>query len=181
MKNLTALLLLLTGLNGAAAQSTASVSGMLLQTLQGRSDVQAACPPIAGVQVGDTADRATWTAQYTGNPDPACTALVANIINNIQIPPAVPLFMSIASASDPSINGSYANDTASLQQMNSISLYLVANGDFPGGTATLAWRDIIGNSHTFDASHWASFAKAMTDFVYLSNAGALVPQPTNIP
>jgi hypothetical protein len=94
---------------------------------------------------------------------------------------------AVTSTSTPAINGTYAIDTASQQQVAAISLYIQVNARFPASQTTFNWSDVNGTAHAFPTTAvFQEFATAMADYsavLDLIVAGAslsLPAQPTSI-
>ena len=93
----------------AQGNESAAIANSLFQALQSTAAVQANCPQIIGVSVGNTTDKSTWTVEYVSAPDPTCTGIVAGVIAALPIPP---MSMQIVSATYPALNGTYPIDSA---------------------------------------------------------------------
>lgn len=95
------------------------------------------------------------------------------------VPP--PASMQIVSASTPALNGSYAIDQVTQQNVGAVSIYTAINGKFPAAQAALPWSDISGTMHLFPSvAVWQSFASAMADFVMKIALGQTPTQPVSI-
>lgn len=88
----------------------------------------------------------------------------------------------IVSTGTPALNGTYSIDPGLLNKATSIAAYIVVNGKFPGGLASLAWPDASGNPHVFPTTaSFQAFATALADYVTLTDLGQKPAQPSTIP
>ncbi len=88
--------------------------------------------------------------------------------------------LTIASASAPAVNGTYAVDTGAQANITSTMLYVVVHSAFPGGAATISWVDVAGAVHAMPSiAVFQAFATAVADYVaalteiVLTGAGTL--------
>jgi hypothetical protein len=120
--------------------------------------------------VEEWADYQAWLAEgnVVEDPDP--------------IPYMPPLTVSIASASNPDLNGDYPYGTEVQQKISSILLYIQMNYAFPGNSNTLDWPDFGMNIHTFTSvQQFKDFANAIVEFSINASNKVPVPLPINIP
>jgi len=164
-----------------ASPAMAQTAGDLDTALRRNASVIANCPTLLGVTIGDPANKATWSASFSTAVSPTCQTNVATVISNFALPPALPTSMQIASTGTPALNGTYAVDAVTQQQISGIQLYLVVHSTFPTGQSAQVWPDIGGTLHTFDATHWTAFTGAMADFMFAEGSGVTVTQPVVIP
>ena len=85
---------------------------------------------------------------------------------------AVSSGVQIQSTSTSSLNGTYAIDQVSQQNITAEALYirttaLIASGGatFTTGTSTAAWTDAVGVPHTFTTAEFTSFAEAVARYI----------------
>lgn len=173
--------LLLSLMPSAALAQPVDLASQVLAALTMTPAVVASCPSIEGVLIGDPNDRSTWLVQYVSDPSPTCQGIVNTVITSFAARPTVPTTMQLASTGTPSLNGTYATDATTQQQIAGINLYLLINGNFPTGQTSQVWPDTTNTLHTFDRTHWLAFAKAMADFMFAEGSGVSVPQPVTIP
>jgi hypothetical protein len=92
------------------------------------------------------------------------------------------LTVSIASASNPDLNGDYPYGTEVQQKISSILLYIQMNNAFPGNSNTLDWPDFGMNIHTFTSvQQFKDFANSIVEFSINASNKVPVPLPINIP
>jgi hypothetical protein len=95
--------------------------------------------------------------------------------------------LTIASTGTPALNGTYACDPATTQNIQAEIISIMLNSTFADGGATVAWPDVAGALHSFDIAAFKSFAAAIAAFVAvltriaLSNSGTLPSTTTTIP
>ena len=73
--------------------------------------------------------------------------------------------LAVTSMGTPTLNATYPADAATQQKVASIELRLAAGLGFPGGVATLPWKDITGAWHAMTPAAFAAFANALSSFV----------------
>ncbi len=144
------------------------------------SAVKAACGNCTvGVSIGNPSDETTWRLDFAAGATAAQQAQAAAAIAALtpaqwQARAQAPLLLAaalaagcqISSSSTPALNGTYAIDPASQQQVAAISLYIQVNGKFPAGETALAWPDASGVTHSFPAmASFQAFATALGDYV----------------
>ena len=96
--------------------------------------------------------------------------------------------ITITSTSTSSLNGTYSLSGDAQQNINAIVTYILANGDFPGNSATYTYLDQSGAPHVFpNTQAFKSFATAAANLVselktvQLTNSGTLPPETATIP
>ena len=89
-----------------------------------------------------------------------------------KIPPAMQAAQALASGvqvnstGTPAINGAYALDAQSLENITAISTSIANGKGFPGGGATYDYPDAAGTFHTFpNTTVWTNFAAAIAGYV----------------
>lgn len=89
--------------------------------------------------------------------------------------------INITSTSTPSLNGIYALDTNSVNNLNGLFLTVRVGDGFPEGASTFEYVDISGNPHSFDETHFLAFCVAVRNYLYtLNQAGnSNGPWPSN--
>lgn len=90
-------------------------------------------------------------------------------------------YVDVTSASDPTLNGRYLADEATVLRFATVAAFAAANGRLPGGRGNLVWKDTRGNSHTFSRQQFVVFANAVSDFVYAMQNGDHPPNTVTIP
>lgn len=70
----------------------------------------------------------------------------------------------IVSTGTPALNGTYGMDATSLLEITAIEASIAGGQGLPGGGATFLLHDITAAPHTFDATSFPNFAKAMRDY-----------------
>lgn len=89
--------------------------------------------------------------------------------------------LQIVSTGAPALNGTYAIGVESKANIDGIYAG-IKNGDgLPGGGTTFNYRDVAGNAHTFDATSFSNFAKAVRDYLYSIDQGTPQTLPITIP
>jgi hypothetical protein len=74
--------------------------------------------------------------------------------------------LAITSTAYPALDGTYATDPASQQQVQATALYIAVNGRFPAALSALPWPDVSGAQHTFPTTaEFQAFASALGDYV----------------
>ena len=92
--------------------------------------------------------------------------------------------ITIVSQSTPSLNGIYALDSNSIENITGTELYILTNGTFPEGTETFPWADKNGTVHIFpNVAMFKAFATAVGDFVsaveqYANTGQGFIPNNT---
>jgi len=74
--------------------------------------------------------------------------------------------IQITSSSKPSLNGTYAIDSASRGNITGIATSINAGLGVPGGAETFNYPDIQGQPHQWTASLFIEFAREVMNFVY---------------
>lgn len=74
--------------------------------------------------------------------------------------------VQVNSTANPSLDGVYAVDPASLQKIAQIATGIAARNRLPGGGTAFNYLDAAGNSHAFGASDFLNFAAAVEDYAY---------------
>lgn len=96
----------------------------------------------------------------------------------------------IASTSTSSLNGTYGLDQISQSNVNATVTYILLNGTFPGGGATMPWVDQNGGVHIWpNVTEFKAFATEFANYVAavalysVSNgaSGSLPPNTVTIP
>lgn len=94
--------------------------------------------------------------------------------------------VSVTSTSTPALNGTYNIDVPAQAKIAATSAYILRNGTFYKGQATLPWVDASGTPHVFPSTTiFEDFATKIGDYVYeldmiiASGAGTL-PSPSVI-
>jgi hypothetical protein len=105
------------------------------------------------------------------NPPPAPEQLVAlNVLS------AFAAGLKVTSTSTPAINGTYPLDPVTQQEITSVTIFALVNGDFPGGTSTYPWTDVSGIPHIFPSvavfDEWATAIANQVAAIKLYGAGA---------
>jgi hypothetical protein len=84
--------------------------------------------------------------------------------------------LTISSGTIPSISGSYDCGPEAVQQMMTISLYILMNGTFPGAKQSWSMSDINGQAHVFPTTGaWQTFFTAIMDNITLGVLSSPVP------
>jgi uncharacterized BrkB/YihY/UPF0761 family membrane protein len=73
--------------------------------------------------------------------------------------------LNITSASDTSLNATYAVDPTSTAHIQAEMIALLSIGVFADGTATIVWPDMAPVNHTFNITQFQSFALAVGVYV----------------
>lgn len=110
------------------------------------------------------AARAAWLAVQGNVPD---------------APVETPHGIVVKSTGTPSLNGNY--DLDHLQDIITISVYLLANNGFPAGLSPFPWRDAYGLVHNFTAAQWKNLMSALVDYAVKVRLGQNPAQPIIIP
>lgn len=157
----------------------AAPAGDIMRIMMASADIQGACPAIVGVTIGDPNDKATWNAQFASAPSELCTAVVQTIFTSYQPPPT---FVALTSSGTPALNGNYAIDNHTQQNIQAISIYVAVNGRFPNGQSSQLWPDVNGTFHSFTSTaQWLAFATGVADFVAALQLGQAHSNTITIP
>lgn len=120
------------------------------------------CPGAEWTLSGDTYAGITWLdTKQTQPTEAAIDAYVA--------PLPAPSSVQVNSTSTPALNGVYAFDSQSAQNITSEALYIqvtTAQGaaKFTNGQTTKPWPDTSGALHTFTTTQFITFAEAIAQF-----------------
>jgi hypothetical protein len=84
--------------------------------------------------------------------------------------------IAITSTGTSSLNGTYACDKGTQQNIVAEQVYISNEGTFTNGGTTMAWPDVSGTYHTFPSTtEFTAFAKAVAQYVQaLATALAVV-------
>ncbi len=125
---------------------------------------------------GGTPHRA-WTVA----PLPADALYAAKLAAGVQI----------VSTATPALNGTYAIDLVTQQEITGVVTSIAAGRGLPLGAPVIPWPDAQGTPHSFTAPDFVNFAAAVRDYVFglLQTRGALMAgqpapwpaQPSTIP
>lgn len=88
----------------------------------------------------------------------------------------------IASTGTPALNGTYAIDQISQQQMAGVATSIAAGFGFPASLTEIPWPDVSGVPHLFDQPAFLNLAYAIQSYIYgiYQTIGALqagIPAP----
>jgi len=102
-----------------------------------------------------------------------------------QVTSALAAGLSVSSTDYSGLNGTYALDQSSQNQVNAVTTYILLNGTFPGGGSTMPWVDQTGAAHQWPSvTEFKSFATAYANYVaaislYQLSNGASGSLPSN--
>ena len=111
-----------------------------------------------GARVPDDVKNPDWR-KYQAWLAAANTPLAASPVVN-------PFVVTLTSTGDSALNGTYA--VGPDQQRNITAIYAgIKGGDgLPGGGSSFGYQDASGVQHTFSATQFSDFAKAVRDYIY---------------
>lgn len=149
--------------------------------------VRAACGNcITGLSMPSLSDKTTWTINFASGAtatqqSEAKAALTANTGAQWQALAQAQTQITIQSTSNPTLDGTYS--ITHDQQAVIDGIYAgIRNGDgLPGGGTTFNYPDASDVMHSFDATSFPAFAKAVRDYLYQLSQGQSPAQPTVIP
>lgn len=129
------------------------------------------------IQVIDGVPTIVWNSTAIPTPVPPTQAeLAAQAFNEL-----IATGIQIVSRGTPALNGTYAIDINSQAQISGIYAGIVGGAGLPGGAETFNYWDSVGGAHSFDATSFTDFAKAVRDYVYAASQGTPQSQPVSIP
>lgn len=89
--------------------------------------------------------------------------------------------INITSSSDSALNGIYALDTNSINNLNGLYFSVKVGDGFPGGSPTFEYLDMMNQPHSFDETHFLAFGVAVRNYLYALNQAGNTngPWPSN--
>lgn len=94
---------------------------------------------------------------------------------------AVAAGIQIASTGTPALNGTYAITADAKGTIDGVYSGIKDGDGLPGGGATFNYSDITEAAHTFSATTFPPFAKAVRDYLYALSQGQAPTLPVTIP
>lgn len=88
--------------------------------------------------------------------------------------------MALVSTGTPSLNGTYAIDKGSTQNITAIYSGIKDGDGLPGGGSTFNYPDLAGTMHSFNTTTFPAFAKAARDYLYQISQGETPASPVTI-
>lgn len=113
--------------------------------------------------------------------DPRYTAWQAFEAGAVAMRNALLNGLQIVSTSTPALNGTYAIDAATQQNISAVASGIASRNRVPGGGSTFNYFDMAGAPHAFSATNFLNFAAAAEDYIYALSQGTIGPQPVTIP
>lgn len=136
------------------------------------------------VSVNDTTYK-NWASQHSTTPTILSTQDLLDVLTKRWVPLYLANGVQIRSTGTSALNGTYAMDPASQQQITSIAASIAAGRGLPGGQSTFTYQ-----GHSFDADHFLDFATAVENWVYavyqavgtivMTGSGSMPTQPITI-
>jgi len=137
-------------------------------------------PAGSPVSAGYTFDGTNYTAPVSTTPAPTAAEVLASTVMA-----ALAAGLTITSTSTPAINGTYAVDSKTTDEITSVTTFILTNGAFPNGTSTFPWPDASNTPHIFPSvAVFKGWATAIANYVSALNLygdgmpGATLPAPS---
>ena len=132
-----------------------------------------------------------WRAQGNAPTAISSAASLAAVLSAQWGPAVLAAGVQVTSTATPSLNGTYALDQVSQNQITAIAAGIAAGKGLPGGGTTFNWPDVTGAQHAFSSTNFTNLASAMESYVYsfmqaiatlVGGGSATMPtQPITIP
>lgn len=130
-----------------------------------------------------------WAGQYqqagyaTEALDDASNAEIQTFLapSSNQLATKIAAGLAVTSTGAASLNASYALDQTSQDELWNIALGLASGLGFPGGASTFSYPDINSVPHSFTATQFTNFAKAIRDYVFALRTQAAIAQAGGTP
>ena len=132
-----------------------------------------------------------WLAQGNAPTRISSAASLAAVMSSQFAPVVLAVGVQVTSTATPALNGTYALDQVSQNQITAIAAGIAAGKGLPGAGTTFNWPDASGTPHAFSSANWTDFASAVETYIYnfteslltiVSGGSATMPaQPVTIP
>lgn len=111
-----------------------------------------------------------WAVNNKPTPIANAGSLVQVMYTQVE-PYVLSLGVAVTSTGTPSLNATYALDSASFSKLNTITSLLSNGKPLPGGGTTFSYPDITGNLHTFTSTNILNLAAALQNWRYSWETG----------
>lgn len=120
---------------------------------------------IGYVPVSDATYQAWLAAGHLATKIDSVTSLL-DVLQQQWAPLILAQGCALTSTGTPALDGTYALDDKSQQNIAAIADGIANGKGLPGGGSTFNYPDATGAEHAFDAAHWTAAAAAFETYIY---------------